>query len=731
MFKVSTSGQSLGFNMISALSGTALTGLASLISGWKSVDGGSQQGISGTISEIGFGQYVANLYDWDTSGRIISYLFTGASGAIPVEKTVITTWNVSGALIPASGASVVSTPYSGSLSGQPITLLSGLSYIASGIWPASGASVNTTVASGSLYLASGSIFRTTFASGVVGGGSGNLPSAWGGSGAVTVGQDLDKSGFTVSTNLDKSGYTVTSLLSGLLSGQPVTLLSGLSYVASGIWPASGAFTSLVSGQVYIASGTQTLVYSGQLSGQVSASVTSGQVYLASGTNVLVYSGQLSGQVSASVTSGAVYLASGTNVLIYSGQLSGQATASLTSGAVYLASGTNVLIYSGQLSGQATASLTSGAVYLASGTNVLIYSGQLSGQATASLTSGAVYLASGTNVLVYSGQLSGQVSASVTSGAVYLASGSQVMVYSGQLSGQPIAGLSGQIYTASGIWSASGAYGNTTVASGSLYLASGSLFRNTFASGVLGGSGGLATAWGDSGAVNVGQNLDKSGYTVSTVASGILSGQPLTLLSGLSYIASGIWPASGAWTTTSLASGAVYLASGTNVLVYSGQLSGQVTATVTSGAVYLASGTNVLVYSGQLSGQPLAGLSGRIYPASGVYTQATMASGQVYLASGQQAVVVPGTLSGVYSITGTVLDKSGFSLAPGGVDPIQVENGLNLRQAHSIQAAALAGALGGAGTDTITIAGAGVATTRITANVTASGDRTTVTISPPA
>ena len=61
----------------------------------------------------------------------------------------------------------------------------------------------------------------------------------------------------------------------------------------------------------------------------------------------------------------------------------------------------------------------------------------------------------------------------------------------------------------------------------------------------------------------------------------------------------------------------------------------------------------------------------------------------------------------------------------GLDGIAVETGVNARQALAVMAAALAGTLSGGGTTTITIKGVGVATTRITATVDSSNNRTAV------
>jgi hypothetical protein len=75
--------------------------------------------------------------------------------------------------------------------------------------------------------------------------------------------------------------------------------------------------------------------------------------------------------------------------------------------------------------------------------------------------------------------------------------------------------------------------------------------------------------------------------------------------------------------------------------------------------------------------------------------------------------------------------AGVTLAAGGLDAVIVEAGLNARQALSLNAAALDGVLSGAGTGTITIKGAGVATTRIVATTDTAGNRSVVTLTPPA
>ncbi len=81
--------------------------------------------------------------------------------------------------------------------------------------------------------------------------------------------------------------------------------------------------------------------------------------------------------------------------------------------------------------------------------------------------------------------------------------------------------------------------------------------------------------------------------------------------------------------------------------------------------------------------------------------------------------------------GKLIATTGLTLSSAGLDAVVVESGLNARQSLSIIAAACAGVLAGAATTTITINGAGVGTQRISATVDAVGDRSAVSLSPPA
>ena len=82
-------------------------------------------------------------------------------------------------------------------------------------------------------------------------------------------------------------------------------------------------------------------------------------------------------------------------------------------------------------------------------------------------------------------------------------------------------------------------------------------------------------------------------------------------------------------------------------------------------------------------------------------------------------------------TSTFTPDTVVSLSAAGLDNVVVESGLNARQAMAVMAAAMGGVLSGSGTTTVTIKGAGVVTTRITATVDASANRTAVVLNPPA
>jgi hypothetical protein len=101
----------------------------------------------------------------------------------------------------------------------------------------------------------------------------------------------------------------------------------------------------------------------------------------------------------------------------------------------------------------------------------------------------------------------------------------------------------------------------------------------------------------------------------------------------------------------------------------------------------------------------------------VSTRSTFAGGAV------ASVTAPVTV-------GTNNDKSGYALSSSGLDSIQIEVGVNARQALSPILAACGGVVVGAGTGVIVFKGGNSSTTRITATTDNAGNRSSVTLTLP-
>lgn len=142
----------------------------------------------------------------------------------------------------------------------------------------------------------------------------------------------------------------------------------------------------------------------------------------------------------------------------------------------------------------------------------------------------------------------------------------------------------------------------------------------------------------------------------------------------------------------------------------------------------------------------AGSAFQIIGNAGIYIEGTNGEGLTIISDNSNAVSLTGGvglfIEGFNGDAISVLSDSnnaislagpcvGITLASNGLDAIVVEAGLNARQSLSVIAAAVAGTLSGAGTTSITIHGGGVVTTRIVATVDSSGNRSAVTLSPPA
>lgn len=90
MFRFNTAGQNLGFLLVNSSNGAGLTGVAASVVVSRVIDNGPQIAAAGTVTEKGNGQYNFAPTAADLAGSQISFLFA-APGAVPVEKTVVTT----------------------------------------------------------------------------------------------------------------------------------------------------------------------------------------------------------------------------------------------------------------------------------------------------------------------------------------------------------------------------------------------------------------------------------------------------------------------------------------------------------------------------------------------------------------------------------------------------------------------------------------------------------------
>ena len=108
---------------------------------------------------------------------------------------------------------------------------------------------------------------------------------------------------------------------------------------------------------------------------------------------------------------------------------------------------------------------------------------------------------------------------------------------------------------------------------------------------------------------------------------------------------------------------------------------------------------------------------------GSYLDAKVSTRSTYSGGAVASVMSPVTV-------GSNNDKTGYVLASNGFDGIQIESGVNARQALAPILAASAGVLIGAGTGTVVVKGGNVAVTRITASTDNAGNRTSVTLSLP-
>lgn len=88
MYRKNVAGQNLAFALVNTSTGAALPGAT--VTARRSIDGAAQASATGTVSELGNGQYNLALSQADTNGNHIGILLT-ATNAIPVHFSIVTT----------------------------------------------------------------------------------------------------------------------------------------------------------------------------------------------------------------------------------------------------------------------------------------------------------------------------------------------------------------------------------------------------------------------------------------------------------------------------------------------------------------------------------------------------------------------------------------------------------------------------------------------------------------
>lgn len=155
----------------------------------------------------------------------------------------------------------------------------------------------------------------------------------------------------------------------------------------------------------------------------------------------------------------------------------------------------------------------------------------------------------------------------------------------------------------------------------------------------------------------------------------------------------------------------------------------------AGAALSAAGGSGDPWSTALPGAYGAGTAGYILGTNldaaissrSTYAGADTAGTTTLLSRVTAAVALAGSAPSWYTAPST----TGLKLAADGLDSVVIETGINARQAISIIAAANAGLASGNDTNSPVFKGINTNTTRITATTTAAGNRTAVTLSPPA
>ena len=350
------SGQYVYFTLVTALSGYAATGMSGQISGRKSLDGLSGMIVlSGNIIELGGGSYRANLYDFDTNGNQVGFLFT-CSGAVPVQYqfdmvdglssghlflgsgSITSGLIASGIVFVASGPNVVVPtatlsgvqPISGTTVAVPIASISGVQPISGTFVSVPIASISGVIANSGLFVVAGSGVNATVPIASISGAFGIADVRFVSGSAPAARQLAQRYQTAAAATIDDTNAAATRYVfevNNFLSGDSQASFAGqiLQAVISSGGTNLGFLTTVRATAAPNSGRTQLTVYPGlpqaPLSGDALLGLGVNAHSVTSGGYGAVQSGQLSGQ-QVTLTSGQSYPASGVNATVPISSISG-------------------------------------------------------------------------------------------------------------------------------------------------------------------------------------------------------------------------------------------------------------------------------------------------------------------------------------------------------------------------------------------------------------------------
>ncbi len=721
MYRKNITGQNLGFVLISASTGAALTGAT--VTAYRSIDGGTQAAVTGTIAERGNGQYNFAPSAADLNGNQVSFLFT-ATGAIPAEKTVVTT-----AADPtdAQRLGLTALPATGTLAVKPAVTLATADV--TGNLPAN---VQTTAASLTFNL-------TGNLSGSVGSVTGAVGSVTGAVGSVTG---------NLGGNVTGSVGSVTGAV-GSVTGAVASVTGAVGSVTGNVGGSVGSLGTQAKLDVNAEADTALADYDAPTNAEMVARTIVAADY-ATATALGTVDDFLDTEVAAilaAVDTEVAAIKAKTDNLPASPAAVGSAM-TLAADAVTAASLAGDAVAEIQAGLATPTNITAGTITTA--TNVTT----VNGLAANVITAASIATDAGTEIAVAVRDVNNATPAASSLGAGVNSAASAGDPWSTLIPGAYAAGTAGYIVgiNLDAPVSTAGAGGG----GGTSYD------DNLHAGTALDGSASTITLAADApaydlapdgevilyGGIGRGQSARITTYDTGTKVATIdppwiVTPDATTTYAvyrfGRSFVggyAPGLAPGGGGGggEVTGYAAGQdpeTLLDARLDAIdaaILARTLASAAYATTVNQASILAAIGVVDDYIDTEIATITTNLAGVTTSVATLTTNvAGVTTNLATVATNVSAILDDTGTAGVVMAPGS---KAGFKLASDGVDLIVVESGLNLRQASSIIAAGVAGLLSGADTGTYAIKGAGVATTRISGTTNGTG-RTTATISPPA